>query len=159
MIQQVIWMVILTFTPFLELRASMPWGMLKTDVNWLVVFLVCVIANILLAILLYFFIEYFMKFFLKIGWIEKIYNKIVRNAQKKLKPYVEKHGIWGLAVFIGIPLPGSGVYTAVLGAYLLGYKFKDYLIASIIGVLIAGIAVAFVVISGSEAFKWAIQVI
>ena len=33
-------------------------------------------------------------------------------------------------------MPGSGVYSGGLGAYLLGFEFKDYIIAVIIGVFI-----------------------
>jgi uncharacterized membrane protein len=35
-----------------------------------------------------------------------------------------------LLFFIGVPFPGTGVWTGGLGAYLLGFRFKDYMIAS-----------------------------
>ena len=46
-----------------------------------------------------------------------------------------------MAVFIGIPLPGSGVYTGALGAYLLGVDRRKFSVANVLGVLIAGAAV------------------
>lgn len=54
---------------------------------------------------------------------------------------VEKYGELGVAVFIGIPLPGSGVYTGAFGAYLLGLDKRKFGVANVIGVLIAGVAV------------------
>ena len=144
---------LITMVPTLELRASIPYGILKYGMNWQTVFIICILSNIILAPLVWFFIHHIMHFFLKIKWIEKIYNKWVLRTQKRVKPYVEKYGTLGLAIFIGIPLPGSGVYTGGLGAYLLQYKFKDYLIASILGVLIAGIIVTIVTLTGSGLFS------
>lgn len=146
--QQYLIMVLMTLLPFLELRASIPYGILE-GLHWLNVFIVCVITNIALVPLLWIFVNYFMHFFIRIKQIDKIYKKVVIRTQKKVHPYVEKYGIIGLAIFISIPLPGSGVYSGALGAYLLGYKFKDYLIASIIGVLIAGTIITIVSLSGN----------
>ena len=46
-----------------------------------------------------------------------------------------------MALFIGIPLPGSGVYTGAFGSYLLGLDRRKFAIANVVGVLIAGAAV------------------
>ena len=143
-------LVLLTLLPFLELRASIPYGILSTDINWISVFIICTSVNIILAPLLWVFVNYVMHLFLRVEWIDKMYQRIVVRTQKKVHPYVEKYGTIGLAVFIGIPLPGSGLYTGALGAYLLGFKFKDYLIAAVIGVLIAGTVVTGVVMFGSD---------
>ncbi len=152
-------LIILTFMPFLELRASIPFGVFASNIHWFWIFVICSLTNIILAFFVYAFVNYIMKFFLKVKFINKIYEKIVERSQRKVKPYVDKYGTIGLAIFIGIPLPGSGVYTGGLGAYLLGFKFKDYIIASIIGVLIAGTIVTLISVSGSEALYFMLKVI
>ena len=123
---EILELIILTFLPFLELRASIPYGVFQTSLSLLSIFLICTITNILLAPIIYFFLNNLIHVFLKIKIIDKCYQKTVIRAQKKVHPYVEKYGILGLAIFIGIPLPGSGVYSGALGAYLLGFKFKDF---------------------------------
>jgi len=60
-------------------------------------------------------------------------------------------------LFIGIPLPGSGVYTGALGAYVLGFGYKRFIIASTIGVLIAGIIVTAIMLTGSELFHFLVK--
>jgi len=152
-------LVILTFLPFLELRASIPYGILVLQESWILVFIVCVIANIVLVPFIYLFVNHVMQIFLKIKFIDRTYQKVVGRTQKKVQPYVEKWGNLGLALFISIPLPGSGVYSGGIGAYLLGFKFKDYLIASIIGVLIAGTVVTVISIFGNEALGFFIKVV
>lgn len=159
MIQHILLIFLITFVPTLELRASIPYGILKLKLSWELVFLIASISNILLAVFVWFFIKYLMKYFLKIKIISQYYNKLVIRTQEKIKPYIHKYGVLGLAVFIGIPLPGSGVYTGGFGAYLLGYDFKEYFIASVLGVLIAAIIVTLVMISGGAAVNLFIKII
>ena len=63
------------------------------------------------------------------------------RARQKLHPYVEKYGEWGVAVFIGVPLPGTGAYSGAVGSYLLGLDKRRLAVANLAGVLIAGAAV------------------
>jgi len=156
MAMHVLWMILLTFLPTLELRASIPYGILTVgqdgQMHWFMVALLCIGANIALAPLVWFFVHYVMEFFLRVPFIKKIYDWAVKRAQRKVEPYVRKYGTVGLALFIGVPLPGSGVYSGCLGAYLLGYKFRDYMWASALGCIIAGTLVTALVLSGAEAF-------
>lgn len=154
MIEHVIWMVVLTFLPTLELRASIPYGVLVADIHWAVVGPLCIVANWLLAPLVWLFVHHVMGLFLKVGFINRIYEWLVARTQRRVEPYVKRWGTIGLALFIGVPLPGSGVYSGCLGAYLLGFKFREYMLASALGCLIAGAAVTALVASGSEAFHF-----
>ncbi len=158
MLEEIVILILMTMVPFLELRASIPYGILFLGMHWFTVFFVCVISNLILAPLVYIFVNYIMQFFLKIKFIDNIYQKFVIRTQKKVNPYVDKYGKIGLALFIGIPFPGSGVYSGGLGAYLLGFDFKDYIKASIIGVLIAGILVTLICLSGNGAWNFFIKV-
>jgi uncharacterized membrane protein len=152
MINEILELIFITFLPFLELRASIPYGILGTELNWLTVFVICVITNIILAPLVYFFVDKIIHIFLKIKFIDKIWSKYVEKTQKKIHRYVEKYGEWAVAVFIGIPLPGSGVYSGMLAAYLIGLGYKKAFYAAIIGVLIAGIIVTAISLTGANAW-------
>jgi len=78
------------------------------------------------------------------------------HVQKRIKPYVDKYGELGVAVFIGIPLPGSGVYTGAFGAFLLGLDRRKFAIANVLGVCIAGTIVTAVtlVIAAGTSIPW-----
>ena len=146
MFEEIIKLIIVTLLPFLELRASIPYGILGLGMNWMIVFFICVIFNIILGIGIYFLLDKFVHVVIRVRWIGKIYHKIVEKTQRKIRKYVDKYGEIGVAIFIGIPLPGSGVYSGALGAYLLGLKPKKFIIANIIGVLIAGVIVTSIVL-------------
>lgn len=137
-------LILLTFLPFLELRASIPYGIFATDINTFIVVLIAIISNILLSPLLYLFLDKFIHLFFFFKPFKKWYHNKLEKAQKKIKPKVDKYGIIGLSIFIGIPLPGSGVYTGALAAYIMNLGYKKFLYASIIGVLIAASAVTII---------------
>ncbi len=69
-----------------------------------------------------------------------------------LSKFTEKYSALGLALFIAIPLPGSGVYMGTLGAFVLGLERKKFLIASAVGVTLAGIIVTLLTMTGMSIF-------
>jgi len=145
--------VILTLMPALELRASIPYGILMAkEPVWLVV-LLAVAVNILLGPVVFFLLDKVLHLFLKVRFLDRIWQRVIARTQRKIKPKVDKYGIWGLAVFIGVPLPGSGVYSGAVGGYLLGFTRREFYIATVCGVLIAAAAVTIVCLTGAETFK------
>ena len=149
--------VVLTFVPTLELRASIPYGILATDLDWWWVFTAAVLINWAVAPIVYFFLHYVVKFLLRVGWFARFWQRYTDRAQQRIKRNVDTWGTWGLAVFIGIPLPGSGVYTGALGAYLLGMEFRRFIWVALAGVLIAAIAVTAIVMAGQGAYSFFIN--
>ena len=148
MINEIIKMIAITFVPTLELRASIPYGIFAANISWLIVFAVCVVANIIVGILIYLLMDLIIKIITKIPVITKVWDNYVAKTQQKIQKGVDKYGKWALAIFIGIPLPGSGVYTGALAAYLIGLRFKKFMVANVIGVIIAGIAVTVICLTG-----------
>ena len=60
------------------------------------------------------------------------------RAMKK-SDQIEKYEFWGLLLFVGIPLPGTGAWTGALIASLVGVKFRKAFPAIICGVLLASV--------------------
>jgi len=139
--------IFLTLLPFLELRASIPYGILATDISWYTVVMIAVIVNILLAPLLYLFLTKIIQLFFFIKPFEKWYHNKLEKTQKRSQHVVDKYGLLGVAIFIGIPLPGSGVYTGALISYIFNLGYKRFFYAAIIGVLIAAAAVTIITFS------------
>jgi len=85
----------------------------------------------------YFFFKYIIDYFLHIKWIEKLHDYYVEKKLKKVKPYIDKFGFMGLMLFVGIPLPGSGVWTSALIANVLEVDFKKYFYPCFLGIIVA----------------------
>jgi uncharacterized membrane protein len=146
--------VLLTLVPALELRASIPYGLLATSLPAWQVILLAILANWLVAPLVYTVLQLLLKLCLRWPWFAKRWERYSGHVLRKIHASVESWGSWGLAIFIGIPLPGTGVYTGAVGAYLLGMSMRRFLVVSLAGVLLAGAIVTIVVLSGSQAFAW-----
>ena len=143
MINDIVLLILVTFLPFLELRASIPVGFfgLGGHLSLPSVVLICVVTNIVLGWLIFLVLGPVFSFVRKWSWFDQNVWPVIERTRDKIHPYVEKYGELGVAVFIGIPLPGSGVYSGALGAYVLGVSRKKFVVANVIGVLIAGAAV------------------
>ncbi len=164
MVSKVFLLIALTLLPLVELRLSIPVGILIGTMhlpfgisisgmgfNPILVFILVVSINILLGFLLFNLLIIFDKKLIKSRFNGK-YLKALDRGQRRIKKYVDKYGTIGLALFIGIPLPGSGVYTGALGGFALGMNKKDFYKATIFGVLIAGIIVTILTLTGMTIF-------
>ena len=72
----------------------------------------------------------------------KIFNKIHSFLHKKImknKDSIEKYGFWGLVIFVGIPLPGTGAWTGAIIAAFLEMDRKKSFLAICLGMLMASI--------------------
>src|SRR3989338_7628992 len=137
MINDILWIIALTLLPGLELRASIPYGLLFTDLSPVFVVLLAIVTNIIIGPLLYFFVGNIVQFLRRNNFFNRYYTRFLVRSQKKMHAAVEKWGYLGVAIFIGIPLPGTGVYTAALGSYVIGLDAKKFFLATVLGVLIA----------------------
>jgi len=145
MLRQTVYLVLVTLIPALELRASIPYGILGNErlgitpglMPWPIVVAVCVAANIVLGMVVFEVLGPVFLFLNRIKWFARVVTPLLERTRRRLHPYVEKYGEIGVAIFIGIPLPGSGVYTGALGAFLLGLERRKFAVANAIGVLIA----------------------
>ena len=72
----------------------------------------------------------------------KLFNKIHSFLHKKImknKDSIEKYGFWGLVIFVGIPLPGTGAWTGAIIAAFLEMDRKKAFLCILLGMLMASI--------------------
>ena len=72
----------------------------------------------------------------------KLFNKMHSFLHKKImknKDSIEKYGFWGLVIFVGIPLPGTGAWTGAIIAAFLEMDRKKAFLAICFGMLMASI--------------------
>ena len=60
-----------------------------------------------------------------------------RRKAEKNKGKIQQYEFWGLVIFVGIPLPGTGAWTGSLVAALLHLPRKKAFLACTLGVLMA----------------------
>jgi len=152
--KHILHLIFITFMPAIELRGSIPFGFVSNQLHWFWVALICTGANIVVGFLVYFLLEWIIKLMTLFAPLGRLWKWYVRRTQAKIHDAVEKYGEWGLAIFIGVPLPGTGAYSGALAAYLLGMSFRKFAVANILGVVIAGVIVTVVCLLGKGTFGW-----
>lgn len=70
-------------------------------------------------------------------------EKLEKRAMGK-SDQIKKYEFWGLWLFVGIPLPGTGAWTGALIASLLGIDLKKSSVAILGGILMATVIMYFV---------------
>ncbi len=128
---------IISMMPILELRGGLIAASLL-GLSGVKSFIICLIGNIIPIPLILWFITPLFDKLKKTKKLSKLVNKLETKAMNK-KDQIEKLKYWGLLLFVGIPLPGTGAWTGCLIAALLGMDKKKSMLAAIGGVVMAGI--------------------
>ncbi len=142
--------------PIAELRGGIPYA-LANDINPVTAYIMCCAANILAFPIVYFFMGYFHGLFNKMDWYASLFEKIVVRTRSKVGDKLEKWGFWGLMVFVMIPLPVTGAYTGSFAAWVFGIEKTKGFLAITLGVLIAGLIVTAIFLSGAEFFSFLLK--
>jgi len=130
--------IFITLTPIAELRGGIPFGIASGfDPKWLVPLLIFV--NSLIYPPYRLLLDRGLS---RVGFIEKQVEKVRARGQK----YIDRYGFWGIVVFVGVPLPFSGVYTGTLVSWIFNLDFKKTYLAILLGCAIAGSIVAMIVL-------------
>ena len=130
---------IVSLLPLLELRGGLIAASLL-GVKPLVGYIVSIIGNVIPVPFILLFINKILEWMRnsKIKWMNKVAHWLDKKADKH-KGQIEKYGFWGLVLFVGIPLPGTGAWTGCLIASVLEMDRKKAFIAAMIGIFMASI--------------------
>lgn len=130
---------IISLMPILELRGGLLAAALL-GLDPLPSYIISIIGNVLP-------IPFILLLITKVlSWMKnskvKFFNKIANWLDEKVeknKGQIEKYGYWGLLLFVGIPLPGTGAWTGTLIASVLNMDKKKTFITVLGGVVMASI--------------------
>ncbi|MFO7774078.1 MAG: small multi-drug export protein [Dehalococcoidia bacterium] len=138
MTREIAWVLLATVSPISELRGGIPLGILKYELDPLLIFCIAVIANALLFFPIFFALRLF---YVKLLSRIPFFDRYLANLRKRGEPKVERYGFWGLFSFVAVPLPITGAYTGTILAWLLGMDWKRAFPAVGLGVIVAGVVV------------------
>ena len=134
---------LVSMVPLIELRGGLPIAYALGMSIWLAV-PICIVANMIPVPFILWFITPLFTALKKTKLFRPMVEKLEARAMGKSER-VEKGWFWGLALFVGIPLPGTGAWTGALIASMLNIPFKKAFPAILLGVFIATVIVGLLV--------------
>lgn len=134
-INENVFIFIISMLPILELRGGLIAAALL-GVPYVRAIIICVIGNF---VPLPFVLLFCRKF---LNWLKKFkhagkFARWLENKTLKKRDKIDKYGTWGLLLFTGIPLPGTGGWTGSILASLLYLPIKRSAVAVGLGVIMA----------------------
>ena len=133
-----IWVSLIAMIPVAELRAAIPVGCSLGLPAWQT-YVFAVAGNMIPVPLIILFIRNIF-IFIRTHWqkLDSLVSRLEANAMRKADK-VMKYEIFGLWLFVAIPLPGTGAWTGAMIAALLDIRIKRALPTILCGVLTAGV--------------------
>ena len=133
-----LWVFFISMVPVIELRGAIPIGVFSLDLPLIPTYIVAILGNILPVPFLILFSKRVLTWLTGFKKIGPIFQRIIDSGQRKAEK-LGKYELFGLLVFVAIPLPGTGAWTGSLIAALLQLRVKSSFFAISAGVVIAGI--------------------
>ena len=146
---------LVSMVPLIELRGGVPIAV-GMGLDYWTALAVCVIGNMLPVPIIYFFARKVLLWGCDKKYIGRFFTFCIEKGEKggqKLKARAGRGGLFiALLLFVGIPLPGTGAWTGTLAASFLNMGIKSTSAAVSLGVLLAGIIMGIVSMTGIHIF-------
>ena len=123
--------------PIIELRGAIPVGV-GMDLPLLSTYLVCIVGNILPVPFLILFSKTLLNWLSTWPKIGPFFQRFIKKADEKARN-LGKYELFGLYLFVAIPLPGTGAWTGSVIAAILRMRLIKATIAIAAGVLTSGL--------------------
>lgn len=137
-LQRVIHVMLWSIAPFIELRIAIPYGITK-GLHPLVAIAAAVAATWVVIVPVFLVMDLFYdRFISRIPLV----RHFVEEVRKRGRKYVERWGVVGVGVYVSLPLPGPGVYSGTVLAWLFGLPRRQAIVSLALGILVSAILVA-----------------
>ena len=133
---------IISLMPLLELRGGLIAATLL-KIPYMRAAIICILGNVLPIPFILLFLNKIFDLMEKWEPTKKIVRYFKDKAIKN-KPKIDKYGLLGLILFVGIPLPGTGAWTGALVASVFNMDIKKASIGIFLGIILAFIIMSIV---------------
>lgn len=136
---QILTVFLLSMLPIVELRGAIPVGA-SFGFPWFETFVISVVGNMIPVPFIILFSRGVFKWLKRTSFLKKVIEKIERKVENK-SDKVLKYSVFGLFIFVMIPLPGTGAWTGALISSFLDIRLRYALVSIFAGVVVAGLIV------------------
>ena len=144
--------IIISMLPIVELRGGIPFA-IAMGIDWTWALLLGIAGNMIPVPFIIWFIRPILNFLRKL----KIFAKIVdwqEHKMEKNSKKVEKYSMFGLFLFVALPIPGTGAWMGAMVADFLKMKTGHAVISICVGVICAAVLVTIASMGVVAGLEW-----
>lgn len=130
---------LISLTPILELGGAIPYA-LAHGIEPLWALVISVFENLLPTPFIILLIRKIFAFLKTYPRISDLILRLEKRAHLKGR-IIQRYRLYGLAILVAVPLPGTGAWTGALVAGLLDIQLRKALPAIFVGLVIAGVII------------------
>jgi uncharacterized membrane protein len=134
--------------PISELRGAIPVAMGIYGMGPLEAYFLSVLGNLIPVVPLLLFLEPVSEYLRRYHIFDVFFTWLFSRTRRNHTENFEKYGLLALTLFVAVPLPVTGAWTGCAAAFVFGIKFKHSLPAIAAGVMIAGVIVTVLTMTG-----------
>lgn len=134
--------------PISELRGAIPVAMGIYGMGPLEAYFLSVLGNLIPVVPLLLFLEPVSEYLRRYRIFDIFFTWLFSRTRRNHSESFEKYGLLALTIFVAVPLPVTGAWTGCAAAFVFGIRFKHSFPAIAAGVMIAGIIVTAVTMTG-----------
>ncbi len=137
-LSRIVEVMILSVVPWLELRFAIPFGIARLKLHPALSFGAAVAASWIAIVPVLFVLDLFYhSFFSRIPLVRQGVEAIRTHGRS----YVEKWGVLGVGIYVSLPIPGPGIYSGTILAWLFELPRKQAVVALAVGTMVSAILV------------------
>ena len=134
---------IISALPVVELRGAIPVAVGVYEMPFWYAYIWSVLGNMLPVYFILIWLDKLVKWLSSHSeWWKKFFDWLYQRTYNKLVKNHETYGALALALFVAIPLPVTGAWTASIAATIFGIKPRTAFIYILLGVCCAGVIVS-----------------
>lgn len=123
--------------PVIELRGGIPFGIGLGLTVWQA-FAAALAGNIVIGLVIIALLKPILSLLQKTKTFDRVSARISAKFETKAGKIKQSNKFWGIAAFVGVPFPLTGVWTGAAVAVFLGLSFSAAALACTAGVIISG---------------------
>jgi uncharacterized membrane protein len=125
--------------PVIELRGAIPLG-ISLGMSPLETCAVAVLGNLVPVVPVMLFLRYAASWLRRFASVRHATDWFFTRTRARSR-IVQKYGPIGLVLFVAVPLPSTGAWTAAVAAFLFGIGIRKAFAAISLGTVLAGVIV------------------
>lgn len=144
----------LNWIPLLEGRFAIPYGILALEMSPTLVVSISILADWCLSATLLCLLPWMAQLMDQYcAPLARLKNWVLKRTRKKFYEKMSTTGDIALITLVALPLPGSGVFTGSLVAYLFGIPFKKAWVLIGIGATVSLVLIGVLTVTGQELWE------